>query len=174
MITIISGTNRKGSYSSRTAHLYAELLKEKGAESRIIDLKDLPPDFIFSALYENTGAHEEFMKLQEIIDNTKKFVFIVPEYNGSFPGVLKAFLDGLQFPNSLRNKVGALVGISSGMMGSAIAMSHLTDILNYLGMIVLPIKPRLGNIEKNFAEHKITNPFYMDLLSAQANQLLTF
>lgn len=174
MVTIISGTNRKGAYSSRMAMFYAGLLREKGIESRIIDLKDLPPDFIFSALYDNSGAHAEFMKLQEIIDTTKKFVFIVPEYNGSFPGVLKAFLDGLQFPDSFRGKIGALVGISSGVMGSALAMSHLTDILNYLGMIVLPIKPRLGNIEKNFTEKQLTNAFYNDLLAAQVNQLLTF
>ena len=67
----------------------------------------------------------------------KKFVFITPEYNGSFPGVLKAFIDGMRYPGTFEGKKCALVGLSAGNQGAALAMSHLTDIFNYLGMNVL-------------------------------------
>jgi chromate reductase len=173
LITIISGTNRKGSFSSRTSAFYGSLLKGRGIENNILDLKQLPADFIFSAMHENRGLNEEFNHLQDIIHLTEKFVFVIPEYNGSFPGVLKAFLDGLQFKNSFKGKTGALVGISSGTQGSALAMSHLTDILHYMGMIVLPIKPRLINIEQNFNEQAITNSFYLELLNMQIDMLLS-
>jgi chromate reductase, NAD(P)H dehydrogenase (quinone) len=98
----------------------------------------------------------------------------MPEYNGSFPGVLKAFLDGLRYPDSFRNKVAGLVGLSSGSMGGALAMSHLTDILNYFGMFVLPVKPRFAFIEKAMDGDILTNPLYMELLRMQARQMVEF
>ncbi|MFN3404730.1 MAG: NADPH-dependent FMN reductase [Cytophagaceae bacterium] len=173
-ITIISATNRVPSYSIKIAEYYKLLLENKGAEVNIIDLSNLPPKFIFSALYDNVGKDEEFNKLISSISESNKIIFIVPEYNGSFPGVLKAFLDGLSFPNTLKNKKGALVGISSGVMAGALALSHLTDILNYLGMHVLAIKPRLPRIDKLFVEGKINDEFLTKLINAQIESFLEF
>ncbi len=174
MITIISGTNRPDSNSRAVANLYAAMLKDKGYEVQILDLADLPANFTATALYDNVGTNEEFNKLASLLPASDKFVFVVPEYNGSFPGVLKAFIDGLQYPSGFRNKKAALVGISSGMQGSGLAMSHLTDILNYLGMHVLALKPKLAHIEKNFDGMAITNKLYTDLLEQQIEQFISF
>lgn len=106
---------------------------------------------------------------------SKKYVFIVPEYNGSFPGVLKAFIDGLEYPGTFKNKKAALVGVSSGVQGAGLALSHLTDILNYCGTHVLALKPKLSRIEANLDEHySLTNQSYKDLLSKQAEMLVKF
>jgi chromate reductase len=172
MITIISGTNREGAYSRVVAEIYAEILEQKGQPCQIIDLKDLPQDFIFSALFEKIGEHPVFNEIQTRITASQKFVFIVPEYNGSFPGVLKAFLDGLQFPASLKGKTGALVGLASGHMGGALALSHLTDVLHYMGMMVLPIKPRLPRISKILVDRKFADAIYTDLIEEQAAMLI--
>ncbi|MCX6352967.1 MAG: NAD(P)H-dependent oxidoreductase [Bacteroidetes bacterium] len=172
MVTIISGTNRKGSFSRRVANLYSSLLKERGIESNIIDLKHLPKDFVYSLYEDDKIPHQDFVDMQALISASSKFVFVVPEYNGSFPGILKSFIDGLNFPNSFRGKYAALIGISSGTQGSSLAMSHLTDILNYVGVFVLPIKPRMVGIESHFKDNEITNKFYLDLLNLQIDQLL--
>ena len=174
MITIITGTNRPLSNSRAVANLYSELLRQRQVASRILDLADLPADFTVSALYENTGRNEAFNKLSSLIATSDKFVFIVPEYNGSFPGVLKAFIDGLEYPNTFRNKKAALVGLSSGVQGSGLAMSHLTDVFNYLGMHVLALKPRLAHIEKNLKEGTLTNELYLELLNQQIDQFISF
>lgn len=174
MIAIVVGTNRKKSNSAVIARYYQDLLKEKGTESEIIDLSDLPHDFVFSALYENGGKNPDFNVFREKIKSFKKFLFIVPEYNHSFPGVLKAFLDGLEYPSSFRDKKGALVGLSSGVIGAGLALSHLTDILNYLGMNILAMKPKLGNIESNIRDSVVTNQLYVDLLNQQAEKLIRF
>jgi NAD(P)H-dependent FMN reductase len=174
MITLVSSTNRMGAYTRRITDIYRELLHEQGEETVVIDLKNLPHDFIFSALFENKGRSEEFNEVQKIVDQSKKFVFVLPEYNGSFPGVLKAFLDGLRYPDSFRNKVAALVGLSSGSMGGALALSHLTDILNYFGMFVLPVKPRFAFIERSMDDGILTNQVYMELLRIQAKQIVDF
>jgi len=174
MITIISATNRSQSNSIQIAEYYRNLLQKKGAESQILDLSLLPEDFIFSALYDNVGKNEKFNQLTHVIAKSDKFVFIVPEYNGSFPGVLKAFIDGLSYPNTFKDKKGALVGISAGVMAGALALSHLTDVLNYLGMHVLAIKPRLPRINTLYKEEKIKDPFLADLLESQAEAFIRF
>lgn len=174
MITIISGTNRPHANARIVAEIYAGLLNERGIESQILDLVHLPKDFIETALYKNCGLDEEFNRLTDLLEKSEKVVFIIPEYNNSFPGVLKAFIDGFSYPNALRNKKSALVGISTGTQGGAIAVSHFTDVLNYLGVHVLAAKPRLMFIHKNLAEGKLTNPLYLQLLQEQADQLIAF
>ncbi|MCP2044644.1 NADPH-dependent FMN reductase [Pontibacter sp. HSC-36F09] len=174
MITIITGTNRTSSNSRAVANLYARLLDERQIDNQILDLADLPADFTASALYDNIGTNQAFNQLSAVIGDSKKFVFIVPEYNGSFPGVLKAFIDGLSYPNTFRNKKAALVGLSSGVQGSGLAMSHLTDIFNYLGMHVLALKPRLAQFEKNYDGTAITNELYLELLNQQIDQFISF
>lgn len=174
MITIVVGTNRKNSVSRQIAEYYQSILNDKGSESQIIDLVDLPYDFSETALYENNGMNSQFNKIREQVQSADKLVFVVPEYNGSFPGVLKAFLDGLKYPEGVRNKKAALIGISSGVQGGVFAMSHLTDIFNYLGMHVFALKPKLAAIEKNFSDGQVTNELYDQLLNEQAEKFIKF
>ena len=60
MITIIVCTNRKDAVSMSVAQQYQEILEAEGAECRILSLRELPQDFIYSALYENAGKNEQF------------------------------------------------------------------------------------------------------------------
>jgi NAD(P)H-dependent FMN reductase len=101
-------------------------------------------------------------------------VFVVPEYNYSFPGVLKAFIDGLKYPDSLTNKKAALVGLSSGMQGASVALSHLTDILMYMGVNLVGLQIKLSRIEANMEGTKITSPVYNQLLNTQVERLIAF
>ena len=84
MITIIAGTNRMDSYTLKVAKEYQRLLAEKGMGVNIFSLEGVN-------LLERNDA---FQKSEtEIIDPSDSFIFISPEYNGSFPGVLKLFID---------------------------------------------------------------------------------
>jgi len=174
MITIISGTNRPQANARIIADIYAGLLNERGITNQVLDLIDLPNDFIQTALYKNCGQHEGFNQLTQLLEKSEKVVFVIPEYNNSFPGVLKAFIDGLSYPNALRHKKSALIGISTGTQGGALAISHFTDVLNYLGVHVLAAKPRLMFIHKNLSEGKLTNSLYLQLLQEQIDQLIMF
>jgi len=174
MIKIIVGTNRQNSVSKQIAEIVQKILLEKGAESEILELTDLPSDFIETALYENNGKNEAYNTFHERVASGKKFIFIVPEYNGSFPGILKTFIDGMTYPNTFQNKKAAMIGISSGVGGGGIALSHLTDIFHYLGMHVLALKPKLAKIEQNMSDNLLTNKLYNELLHSQADMLLEF
>jgi len=174
MITIICTTNRRPSRSKTIAEFYQRMLSKLDQESTIMDMADLPGDFTSTALYDKAGTNEGFNQLMDQIQNCEKFVFIVPEYNGSFPGVFKAFIDGLKWPASFKDKKCALVGISSGTQGGALALSHLTDIFNYLGMNVLALKVRIPRIEAHLVDGEINDKFTLELLDMQVAQIIEF
>jgi chromate reductase, NAD(P)H dehydrogenase (quinone) len=174
MIKIIVGTNRQNSISKKIAIIYQGVLQELGETSEILELEDLPHDFLFSALYHNNGKNPAYNTFHEKVKSGDKFVFVVPEYNGSFPGILKSFIDGMSYPNGFRDKKCALVGISSGIGGGGIALSHLTDIFHYLGMHVLALKLKYAKIEENMSDNLLTNRLYMELLRSQAEMLIKF
>lgn len=160
--------------SRKIAEYYQDILTQLNASSIILDLVNLPNDFTVSALYENTGKNEVFNDLKSLLEKTDKFVFVVPEYNGSYPGVLKAFIDGLPYPNSFANKKAALVGLSSNMQGAAIALSHLNDVFSYLGMNTLALRVKLAQIRSHYSDKIISNALYKELLEIQAGQIIHF
>lgn len=176
MITIVAGTNRPEAKTLEMAHYYKSLLDRQPTpvESRILDLAQLPADFTVTALYANSGKNSAFNTLRAQMDESDKYVFVVPEYNNSFPGVLKAFIDGLSYPNSLMHKKCALVGISDGVQGNALGLSHLSDVFNYLGLNVLAQKVRIPLMKKNFVEGTVTDPFIAQLMEEQARLLVAF
>lgn len=157
MITIISGTNRRNSNSLKVAAYYQQQLNLKGYGSEILSLVDLPENFLVSDLY---GARSEaFQVIQDRITATTKFIFIIPEYNGSFPGVLKVFIDACLFPDSFVGKKAALVGISSGKYGNIRGVEHFTGVCHYLQLHTLPLRIHIPFIRQEFDE---TMNFYKE------------
>ena len=174
MITIIVGTNRTDAKSEEVAIQYRDILVGLGVETEMLSLQQLPDDYIRSALYENVGQNEAFNKVRDTMNSATKFLFVIPEYNGSFPGVLKAFIDGLDRAKALTGKKCALVGISAGDQGAGLALSHFTDILNYCGTNVLAYRLRLPNIGNAMTDNKISNTAYLEKMHKQAEQLIEF
>lgn len=173
MIALIAGTNRPRSTTRLLAEYYATRLRVHGAAAvELVDLADLPPDFTATALYGNTGRNDAFNALAAPVLAAEGLVFVVPEYNYSLPGVLKAFIDGLPYPNGLRGKTAALVGLSAGAQGGAVALSHLTDILHYLGCTVLPVQPRLAHVYQHFATGELTDARHHQLVEEQVARLV--
>lgn len=172
MIIILVTTNRPDSISAGIAQWYARVLNDKGLDHQILSLEDLPADFIFSATYHNAGKNQAFNAFVGQISTANKMIWVVPEYNSSVPGILKAFLDAMPYPNPIKGKTIGLVGVSSGMTGNAIGLSHLTDILHYLGAQVLGSKPRLAQIHEYFKEGELLHPVYKQFIHEQTEQLL--
>ena len=175
MITILVGTNRPQSRARIVADFYASLLAKLGAPSQFLDLTELPVDFLNVALYHNAGQHDDFNQFIAPLNQSEKLVIIAPEYNCSIPGALKSFIDALPYPGGIRGKKAALISLSSGSMGGALALSHLTDILFYLGTSVLPQRVRLPNISQHLsAEGQLSSPLFQQLLREQALALLSW
>lgn len=151
MVTIISATNRPQSSTLKLALYYQKKLREKGIEAGLLSLTQLPANLIESDLYGKRSP--AFEPLQEIITKTQKFLFIIPEYNGSFPGVLKTFIDACNFPESFYEKKAALTGLSSGRYGNIRGIDHFTGICHYMHLHVMPLKIHIGAITHELDEN---------------------
>lgn len=131
MVTIISGTNRKHSNTSKIAREYQLILLEKGIETGILSLEDLD-------LMHYNRAFETIEN--EILIPTNHFIIISPEYNGSFPGVLKMLFDTSRSHGIWFHKKALLTGVATGRAGNLRGMDHLADVLNYMKITVHPNK----------------------------------
>ena len=170
MVTIISATNRPGSSTFKLAQYYQKRLGEKGLEAGLLSLSQLPANLIESDLYGERSA--EFEPIQNIITQTQKFLFIIPEYNGSFPGVLKTFIDACSFPESFYEKKAALTGLSSGKYGNIRGIDHFTGVCHYMHLHVMPLKVHITSINKEFDENY--NLFRKDTLQFTDEQMDKF
>jgi len=150
MITIISGTNRPNSNTLKVSRYYLKTLQGLGQEAQLFSLENLPDNIITSDLYGKRSA--EFEPIQEMITNTDKFMFIIPEYNGSFPGVLKTLIDACEFPASFYDKKAALTGISSGKYGNIRGIDHFSGVCGYLHLNVLPLRLHIPAIKYELNE----------------------
>jgi chromate reductase len=151
MITIISSTNRPGSSTLKVARYYQKKLLEKGIEAGILSMAQLPSNILETDLFGKRSA--EFQEIQDIVSATDKFIFIIPEYNGSFPGALKVFIDACSFPDSFYDKKAALVGISSGKYGNIRGIDHFTGVCHYVHLNVMALKLHIANIKSEFNEY---------------------
>jgi|SRR5690242_4811283 len=139
MYVIISGTNRNGSHTEKVAYQYQQILKSKNIEATVFSLKGL----------DVLKRNEAIEKIEnEILIPAQKFIFIVPEYNGSYPGVLKALLDNSDIKKVWNYKKALLTGVATGRAGNLRGMDHLSDTLHYLKMNVFYNKLPISVIDK--------------------------
>jgi chromate reductase, NAD(P)H dehydrogenase (quinone) len=136
---IISGTDRKGSNTHKVAVQYQQLLEQFGIGSSVVSLESLD-------LKKGSAGYSSIET--EFLRPFEKFIFISPEYNGSFPGVLKTMLDISDYKNVWWGKKALLVGVSTGRSGNVRGMEHLTSILHYLKVVVHPNKLPISSVDK--------------------------
>ena len=166
MYTIISATNRIGSHTEKVALHYQNIFNSKGIDAKVFSLKNLN---VLERNTELSGAENEFLVPAE------KFIFIMPEYNGSFPGALKAMIDISDIRRSWWYKKALLTGISSGRAGNLRGMDHLTGILNYMKMIVHPNKLPISVIDTVMNEGgTITDKGTLQVIDQQVDEFINF
>ena len=157
MITIISCTNRKGSNTEKFAKHIHKVVKSKTKESvQYFSLQKLPDDILHNAMYDSKKQSKSLKAIQEkIMIPADKFLVISPEYNGSFPGVLKLFLDACsiyEYGPTFKGKKIALVGVASGRSGNLRGLDHLVSIFNHVGAEVMASKLPLSKCEDLLGE----------------------
>src|SRR5690554_3821137 len=92
-IAIISGTDRPNSYALRVATYITDQFLANGTDAVLVDLQNFPTADVAGGRYgEDIPSIEAFNK--EVLESDA-MLFVVPEYNGSFPGILKLFIDYL-------------------------------------------------------------------------------
>jgi chromate reductase len=127
MITIISGSSRQENNTKKVALEYQRILQEKNIDSNLLALDE-------TDMFERNSAFIETE--QEILIPAERFIIIMPEYNGSYPGILKLMIDNADVAKVWWYKKVLLAGISTGRAGNLRGMEHLTGSLLHMKMLV--------------------------------------
>jgi chromate reductase, NAD(P)H dehydrogenase (quinone) len=136
MIEIIAGTNRPGSNTLKLSRIIEGFYRDLGSPVRILSLEEMPAEIFAPSSYAIKPA--SFQPLSDRVLQADGLHFVVPEYNGSFPGVLKYFMDMLKFPESFEHRPMAFTGLSAGVWGAFRAVEQFQLICGYRNAYVLP------------------------------------
>ncbi len=144
MTLVISGTDRRESRTFQIATYCSEIIDNHGRDSTLLDLASLHPELFSESRY---GLPSEALSkvLHSTILPADKIIIVAPEYNGSYPGILKYFID-LISPGLWLGKRVALVGVATGRAGNVRGLDHLTSVLHYLKVEVMSYKVYLSQL----------------------------
>lgn len=155
MITLLNATNRPNNRTAAVSHTYKQLLSKLEIPYQYLSLQDIKGEWLIAQSVGNKVSELETL-INTYINEAQKLIIISPEYNGSFPGILKLFIDCLPH-KALEHKKIALTGVATGRGGNLRGMDHLTGILHYLNAEVLPFKLPISRIAPMISESGITD-----------------
>jgi NAD(P)H-dependent FMN reductase len=105
----------------------------------------------------------------------KKFIIIMPEYNGSYPGILKLMIDNTDVAKAWANKKVLLTGVSTGRAGNLRGMEHLTGSLLHMKMIVHHNRLPISQVTKLMNEQfQFNDQATLQAIQVQLDDFLTF
>lgn len=138
-IPVILGTIRQGRKSEAAAKFVVEKIKAAGHESQLVDFKVLPLPFFDSALMpvqlKGKYPYPNVQVWSDIAYKADAYVIVSPEYNHSYPAVLKNALDWLYL--EFDHKPVGLVGVSNGSVGGGRAIEHLRPVMENYSMYAI-------------------------------------
>ena len=173
MITIIAGTNRRGSLSSVFASEIASIYRRQEVQSKVLEIADLPLETFSPDAYADKPA--KVLDFTDHVLNSSGLVMIVPEYNGSMPGALKLFIDHLPYPESFEGRPICYVGIASGQFAGLRPVEHLQQVFGYRNAYNFPRRVFVPTVHQVASpENGITDETLKSRLTDQAEQFLEF
>jgi len=142
-IPVILGTTRTGRMSSHAARfIVGELGKRPGVVTELIDIAEL------NLRVDSAGEDVKDPRFSAAMEWADAIVIVTPEYNHSFPGLLKHVLDSC-LKEYIHKAVG-IVGVSAGAFGGSRVIEHFQPVLRELGLVSIFWDVNFGSIAKVF------------------------
>jgi NAD(P)H-dependent FMN reductase len=143
-IPVILGTTRKGRASANVARLLADLLNRRvGVESIVVDIATV------SFPIDDAGEAIKNSEFAATMMQADGLVIVAPEYNHSFPGLLKHVLDSCL--SEYIHKAVGLVGVSSGPFMGIRVVQNMLPVMRELGLATIFYDINIGQVGKVFA-----------------------
>ena len=178
-ILAFAGSTRRDSWNRKLIGSAVISAKKNHASVTLIDLADYPLPLYDGDLEAASGVPENALKLKALFKSHNALLIAAPEYNSSVTPLLKNTLDWVsrewQGESGLvpyQHKVAAIMAASPGQFGGMRMLPHLRQILNTLGVLVLPAQLSVPSADKAFDEHgKLKSMDRLDELVAELNRV---
>ena len=154
-ILVFAGSTREKSFNRQLARATAAMATAGGADVTHIELSDFDVP-MYNADLEARGTPADVLKLKQITFENPAWIICTPEYNASYPALLKNTLDWVSSPvksdpdwtdgfKSSRGKVVGVLSASPGALGGLRSQSHLAPLLLNLQCWLAPVNFALGH-----------------------------
>ncbi len=142
-IPVILGTTRKGRSSAHAARFLVEQInKREGLVTEFIDLAQLPMPM------DDAGEAIKDAAFSAKMNAADALVIVTPEYNHSFPGLLKHVLDSC-LKEYIHKAVG-VASVSAGSFGGTRVIENLLPVFRELGLVAIFWDVNFGSVNKVF------------------------
>jgi chromate reductase, NAD(P)H dehydrogenase (quinone) len=159
-LLVFAGSTRQNSWNRKLAKVAAAMARTSGAEVTHIELADFDVP-MYNADLEARGTPPDVTKLKHITYEHPAWIICTPEYNASYPALLKNTIDWISSPvkgdpvlsdgfRSTRGKVVGILSASPGALGGLRSQSHLAPLLLNLHCWVAPQNFALGRAADAF------------------------
>ena len=122
--------------------VFGELQKREGIEPELIDISAL------TLPVDDAGEPSKDPRFSAAMERADAIVIVSPEYNHSFPGLLKHVLDSCL--KEYIHKAAGIVGVSAGVFGGTRVIEHFQPVLRELGLVSIFWDVNFGAVEKAF------------------------
>jgi len=150
-IHVLSATDRPKSNALKVSEYATSILSEY-AETKLFSLCDFPLEDVVGGKYGKTP--DSVKKYNKDYLEADGFLFIIPEYNGGFPGILKLFYDYLPFPESFSKMPVSLIGEAAGAFGALRAVEQFEQLLKYRKAYIFPERMFIQRVNDQFDEEE--------------------
>ncbi len=142
-LPVILGTTRKGRLSERVARLVADVaMKQRGVVTELVDISRLPLPV------DDAGEAIRDAEFAAKMERADGLIVVTPEYNHSFPGLLKHVLDSC-LEQYIHKPVG-LVGVAAGPFGGARCIQSFLPVMRELGLVTIFSDAYFGSVHDLF------------------------
>jgi azobenzene reductase len=150
-ISIILASSRIGRQSHKPANYLLKRLNEnQNVQAELLDLAE----YNFPILEERLAYHphpsEKLKEFSKKLTESDSIIFVSPEYNSGYSGLLKNTVDYFRIEYS-KKPIG-VVSVSAGALGGINASTQMQLLVLGLGGYPMPLKLLIPNVQKTFDE----------------------
>ena len=145
--------------------LAAEVAKQSGVESDLIDICSLPLPT------DDAGEAIKDREFSSKMDRADGLVIVAPEYNHGYCGLLKHVLDSC-LKEYIHKAVG-IVGVSAGPFGGTRVIQNMLPVMRVLGLATIFWDVNFSSVQNCFnAEGDLVDPSYIRSIDKFLKELL--
>ena len=164
---VILGTSRQGRASEHAAHFVFDYIsKREDIDTDFVDIRKIRLSI------DDAGEAIKDSQFSATVTKADALILVAPEYNHSFPGLLKHVLD-TNLKEYVHKAVG-VCGVSASPFGGVRMIQSLLPVLRELGLVTIFWDVYFGNAGKLFdsTTGQITDSAYGRRLDKFLNELV--
>ena len=182
-LLVFAGSTRQKSFNRKLASATAAIARDAGAQVTLLELSDYDIP-MYNADLEAQGTPQDVIRFKQALFDHPAWIVCSPEYNASYPALLKNALDWASSPakshpdwqdglKSFRGKVVGMLSASPGALGGLRSQSHLAPLLINLECWLAPKAFALGSAGSAFDDSgALVQPAHRDRVRAVVDQVL--